>query len=127
MQSSVELMETFWKEVWQTPDNVDVIDKFVEEDFALTTDGRDIVGRDAFKRWVRELQAKISELTFDIVHTFQSADGKLVSARFRITGLNNGLMGFPADQRPIEFTGNAIWHVGPQGRFVRNWRRALGL
>ena len=79
------------------------------------------MGRAAFKRWIREFQAQISELKFDIVHTFQSADGTLVSARFKITGLNNGLLGFPADQRPIEFTGNAIWHVGPQGRFVRNW------
>ncbi|MFM0337016.1 ester cyclase [Paraburkholderia fungorum] len=121
MQNSVELMETFWKEVWQTPNNVDAVDKFVAEEFVLTTGGREIVGREAFKHWVRELQAQIGELKFDIVHTFQSADGKCVSARFRISGLNNGMMGFPADQRPIEFTGNAIWHVGPQGRFVRNW------
>jgi hypothetical protein len=121
MRNSVDLMETFWKEVWQTPGNVDAVDKFVAEDFVVTTGGRDIVGREAFKRWIREFQAQIRDLKFDIVHTFQSADGKLVSARFRISGLNNGLMGFPADQRLIEFTGNAIWHVGPQGRFVRNW------
>jgi hypothetical protein len=120
-QNSVELMETFWKEVWQTPNNVDALDRFVAEDFVVTTGGRDIIGRAAFKRWIIEFQAQISELQFDIVHTFQSADGKLVSARFRIRGRNNGLMGFPADQRPIEFTGNAIWHVGPQGQFVRNW------
>jgi hypothetical protein len=120
-QDSVILMENFWKAVWQTPDNIDAVDDFVVEDFVLTTGGRDIVGRDNFKRWVRELMAPIAELTFEIVNTFQSADGKLVSARFRIRGLNNGLMGFPADQRPIEFTGNAIWHVGPEGRFVRNW------
>jgi hypothetical protein len=30
-------------------------------------------------------------------------------------------MGFPADQRRIEFTGNAIWHVDAEGRLVRNW------
>jgi hypothetical protein len=29
-------------------------------------------------------------------------------------------MGFPADRRPVEFTGNAIWHVS-EGRLVRNW------
>jgi hypothetical protein len=30
-------------------------------------------------------------------------------------------MGFPPDQRPTEFTGNAIWQVGPDGLLVRNW------
>jgi predicted ester cyclase len=103
------------------PDNVDAVDNFVAEDFVLTTGGRDIVGRDAFKQWIRYFSAQIADLKFEIVNTFQSADGRLVSARFRICGLNNGLMGFPADQRRIEFTGNAIWLVGAGGRLVRNW------
>jgi hypothetical protein len=30
-------------------------------------------------------------------------------------------MGFPADGRQTEFTGSAIWHVGPEGRLARNW------
>ncbi|HEX7913073.1 MAG TPA: ester cyclase [Paraburkholderia sp.] len=120
-QNSVDLVESFWKEVWQTPDNINAVDRFVTEDFVVTTGGRDIVGREAFKRWISEFRTQIDDLKFDIVHTFQSGDGKFVSARFRIRGLNNGLMGFPADRRPIEFTGNAIWHVGPQGRLVHNW------
>jgi len=120
-RDSVALVENFWKAVWQAPENVDAVDNFVAEDFVLTTGGRDIVGRDAFKQWICDFSAQIADLKFEIVNTFQSADGKLVSARFRIHGLNNGLMGFPADRRPIEFTGNAIWHVGPEGRLVRNW------
>jgi hypothetical protein len=120
-QDSVVLVENFWKAVWQTPDNIEAVDDFVEEDFVLTTGGRDIIGREAFKQWIRDFTALIANLTFEIVNTFQSADGKLVSARFCIRGLNNGLMGFPADWRPIEFTGNAIWHVNSEGRFVRNW------
>ena len=120
-QDSVRLVENFWKEVWQTPDNVDAVDNFVAHDFVLTTGGRDIVGRDAFKQWIRDFSAQIAHLEFEIVNTFQSADGRLVSARFCIRGLNNGLMGFPADQRRIEFTGNAIWHVDAEGRLVRNW------
>jgi hypothetical protein len=120
-QNSVALVERFWKEVWQTPDNVDAVDNFVVEDIVVTTGGREIVGREAFKQWIRDLAAPIAELKFEIVNTFQSADGSLVSARFRIHGLNNGLMGFPADRRPVEFTGNAIWQVNSQGRLVRNW------
>ncbi|BCF92246.1 MULTISPECIES: ester cyclase [Paraburkholderia] len=119
-QESVALVEGFWKEVWQTPDNVEAVDSFVAEDFVVTTGGRDIVGRDAFKQWIRDFSAQIADLKFEIVNTFQSADGTLVSARFRIRGWNNGLMGFPADRRPVEFTGNAIWHVS-EGRLVRNW------
>lgn len=120
-QESVDLVERFWKEVWQTPNNIDAANKFIAEDFVLTTGGGVITGRESFKQWLRDFQAQISGLQFEIVNTFQSADGKLVSARFRIRGLNNGLMGFPADQRPIDFTGNAIWHVGRDGLFVRNW------
>src|SRR5580698_1063235 len=95
-QDSVKLVENFWKAVWQAPDNVDAVDNYVAHDFVLTTGGRDIVGRDAFKQWIREFSAQIADLKFEIVNTFQSTDGGLVSARFRICGLNNGLMGFSA-------------------------------
>jgi hypothetical protein len=48
-QNSVDLVESFWKEVWQTPDNINAVDRLVTDDFVVTTGGRDIVGREAFK------------------------------------------------------------------------------
>lgn len=118
---SIDLVNGFWREVWQTQNNVDAADKFISENVIVITGGGEISGRESFKAWLREFQSQISELKFEIVNTFQSADGTQVSARFRIRGLNNGLLGFPADQRPIEFTGNAIWHIGLDGLMDRNW------
>jgi hypothetical protein len=34
--------------------------------------------------------------------------------------VNNGVMGTPADQRPISFTGKAIWAVRSDGKLLRN-------
>jgi hypothetical protein len=38
-RDSVAIVENFWREVWQQPQNPDAIDKFVHEDFILTSGG----------------------------------------------------------------------------------------
>ncbi len=52
-QDSVTIVETFWQEVWHQPQNPDAIDRLVHDDFIITSGGRDIVGREPFKAWVR--------------------------------------------------------------------------
>ena len=51
MQSSrsVEIVEAFWEEVWNSADPA-AVDRFVTEDFVITNAGHDIVGREAFKQ-----------------------------------------------------------------------------
>jgi hypothetical protein len=53
-QDSVAIVENFWREVWKQPQNPDAIDRLVHEDFVITSGGRDIVGREAFKAWVKD-------------------------------------------------------------------------
>src|SRR5688572_7064646 len=90
-RSSVTIVETFWREVWQGL-NPEAVDMLVHEKFVITSGGNDIVGRDQFKAWVRDFQSKVADFQFHIVETFQNHDGSRVASRWRVTGRNNGLM-----------------------------------
>ena len=52
---------------------------------------------------------------------FQNEDGNQVASRWRIAGKNNGILGTPADQQPIFFTGIAVWAVREDGKLCHNW------
>jgi hypothetical protein len=119
--SSVAIVENFWREVWHQPQNPDAIDRLVVDDFVITSGGRDIVGRAAFKAWVKEFQAKVHGFHFHVVETFQNCDGSRVASRWRVTGRNNGLMGTQPNGAPFEMTGTAVWDVGPDGLLRHNW------
>jgi hypothetical protein len=118
---SVAIVENFWREVWQQPQNPDAIDRQVHEDFVITSGGRDIVGREPFKAWVKDFLAKVHDFQFHIVETFQNHDGSRVASRWRVTGRNNGLMGTEPNGVPFEMTGTAVWEVGPDGLLRHNW------
>ena len=81
---AVAIVEAFWAEVWQSPQNPDAVDDFVTEDFIITSGGVDIVSRAAFKAWVIGFQQTINGLEFDLIESFQNADGSRVASRFRI-------------------------------------------
>ena len=119
--NAVEIVEAFWAAVWQPPQNPEAIDDFVVADFIITSGGVDIAGRAAFKAWVIGFQQKISGLEFDIIESFQNADGSRVASRFCIHGRNNGFLGTVPDQRPIAFTGNSIWAVRADGKLLHHW------
>jgi hypothetical protein len=42
------------------------------------------------------------------------------SLLWHVTGKNNGILGTSPDQKPIVFTGMAIWDVRSDGKLVRN-------
>ena len=119
--NAVEIVEAFWAEVWQSPQNPDAVDDFVADDFIITSGGVDIVSRPAFKAWIVAFQHTINELQFDIIESFQNADGSRVASRFRMHGRNNGFLGTTPDQRPLAFTGTAVWAVRADGKLLRNW------
>jgi hypothetical protein len=119
--SSVEIVEAFWRDVWQSPQDPEVVDRYVTEDFVITSGGRDIESRQGFKRWVKEFLSKITDLEFDIIESFQNEDGSRVASRWRVRGRNNGILGTAPDQRSIEFTGIAVWAVRPDGKLQHNW------
>jgi hypothetical protein len=70
---------------------------------------------------VTQFLERVTDLKFEVVETFQNEDGSRVASRWRVTGKNNGVLGMPADQRPIDFTGTAIWAVREDGKLLRNW------
>lgn len=118
--NSVKIVNDFWAAVWQAR-NPDAIDRFVVDDFVVTTGGVDVVTKDRFKEWVRQFLEKIADFEFEIVETFQNEEGSRVASRWRVTGKNNGILGMPADQRPIDFTSTAVWAVREDGKLLHNW------
>jgi len=119
-EESVDLVESFWEEVWAAR-NPDAIHRFVTEDFIITTAGSDVTGPEDFTAWVAGFQATIADLKWETIETFSNVDGSRVASRFRVTGRNNGMFGLPADGKPVGFTGNAILAVTPDGKLARNW------
>ena len=118
--NAVQIVEDFFHEVWQQQ-NIDEIDRYVAEDFVITSDGVDIVSRPQFKAWVAGFLQRINDFNFEVIESFQNAEGTRVASRWRVTGKNNGILGSIADQQPISFTGTAIWAVSPEGKLLHNW------
>jgi ketosteroid isomerase-like protein len=118
--NSVKIVEESWAAVWKARDP-EAIDRFVVDDFVLTTGGVDVVFRAGFKKWAAQFMGKIIDLEFEAVETFQNEDGSRVVSRWRITGKNNGMRGTSADQRPITFAGTAVWAVREDGKLLHNW------
>jgi predicted ester cyclase len=118
--NAVQIVENFFHEVWKMQD-IEAIDRYVAEDFVITSDGVDIVSREQFKAWVAGFLQRITDFDFEIIESFQNAEGTRVASRWRVSGKNNGVLGSVADQQPIRFTGTAIWEVSPEGRLLHNW------
>ncbi|OUL77803.1 ester cyclase [Paraburkholderia hospita] len=119
-QKSVQIAETFWREVWQLR-NPDAADHLVSEDFTVTSGGADIRSREAFKKWVAAFLSSIDDFEFNVIETFQNDTGDRVVSRWRVTGRNNGFMGSDPCGSPIDMTGTAVLHVGEDGLLRHNW------
>ncbi|MDF2693190.1 MAG: snoaL-like polyketide cyclase family protein, partial [Labilithrix sp.] len=104
-----QLLTEFWAKVYNPPYDLDTIDRLCTEDFILSNPGGDVVGRAAFKEWVRAFSSKIRDLRLTSLDMFRSEDGTRVVSRWIVNGFNNGVLGSPADDRPIELSGIAVW------------------
>jgi hypothetical protein len=117
---SVGIVERFWAAVWKARDP-EAIDRFVVDDFVLTTGGVDVVSRAAFKEWAERFMETITDLEFGVVETFHNEDGSRVASRRRIRGKNNGVLGTAADERPLTLTGTTVWAVRGDEKLLHNW------
>ncbi|HEX6750302.1 MAG TPA: ester cyclase [Longimicrobium sp.] len=115
-----QLALEFLGRVWGPAHELDAIDELMTEDYAITTGGRVIRGREAFKAWVRDFQAVLGDARTDSVEAFANAAGDRIVSRWVCTGTNRGILGLPADGRRISFTGIAIWRVR-DGRLAECW------
>jgi len=119
-QNSIEVVENFWQQVWQSR-NPDAVDELVAEDFGITSGGVLISSRAEFKKWVAAFLASIEDFRFEVIETFQNEAGDRVVSRWRVTGKNNGFMGSEPCRSPIDMTGTAVLHVRDDGLLQHNW------
>lgn len=84
-RTAVKIVESFWREVWQAKDP-QAAARFVAEDFVITSGGVDIVGRDAFIRWIGAFLSTIEDFEFGAIETFQNAQGTRVASRWKLAG-----------------------------------------
>jgi steroid delta-isomerase-like uncharacterized protein len=128
MKAVEDLAYEFFRRVWAPPHDLDAIDELMTDDYRITTAGKVIEGRAAFKAWVAQMQTTITGATNEHLEVFTNAAGDRVVSRWITRGANNGIFGLPADGRPIAFTGIAIWRVR-DGRLAECWveRAALEL
>jgi predicted ester cyclase len=116
----VDLPVEFFRRVWTPPHDLDAIDEMMTEDYVITSGGTTIRGRAAFKAWVRRFQELLLDAENETLEAFASAAGDRVVSRWICRGRNNGIFGLPADGRPVEFSGIAIWRV-EGGRLAECW------
>ncbi len=69
---------------------------------------------------MKGFQGKVGDLRVRNEDIFTSVDGHRVTSRWVASGRNKGMFGTPADGRPVEFTGIAIWEVR-DGKLAHNW------
>lgn len=117
---AVEIVEGFWREVWQARDP-QAAARFVAEDFVITSGGVDIKGRDAFIQWIGAFLAKIEDFQFSAIETFQNAEGTRVASRWKLSGKNKGFVGGRSCGTPFEMLGTAVWEVRADGLLQHNW------
>lgn len=118
--NAVQIVEDFFHDVWQQQD-IEAADRYVVEDFIITSDSTDIVSRQEFKRWIAGFLQRIDDFNFEVIESFQNEQGTRVASRWRVTGKNNGILGSVPDRQPISFTGTAIWELNAEGKLLHNW------
>ncbi len=115
-----KLVLEFFDRVWHSPHDLDAIDELMTEDYVITTAGKEVKGRAAFKKWVGQFQEQLLDAKTESVDLFfDEKKGKVVS-RWVCSGRNNGLFGLEADQRFVSFTGIAIWTIKDR-RLAKCW------
>jgi predicted ester cyclase len=127
-RDGISLAREFFQRVWAPPHELDAIDELMTEDYKITTAGKEIRGRAAFKAWVADMQKTVGGATNEHLEVFTNASGDRVVSRWTTSGTNNGMFGLPKDGAPVKFTGIAIWKV-EGGRLAECWveRSALEL
>jgi hypothetical protein len=74
---SVEIIENFWAQVWQSR-NSHAVDKLIVEDFTITSGGVDIHSHAEFKKWISAFLSSINDFRFEVIETFQNEDGSRI-------------------------------------------------
>ncbi|WP_157809620.1 ester cyclase [Ulvibacter sp. MAR_2010_11] len=106
-----ELVLEFFDRVWHAPHELDAIDQLMTENYVITTAGKVITGRAAFKNWVAEFHRLLLDAKTESLDIFYNEDHDKVVSRWICSGRNNGLFALEADGRFVSFSGIAIWSI----------------
>lgn len=117
--NAVEVVESFWRDVWNAR-NPAAVDDYVVEDFVLTNAGQRIEGRENFKSWIAAFLMQVHDFELEVLETLQNHDGSRVASRWRVHGRNNGVLETEPDGRPISFTGTAVLELREDGKLLHN-------
>jgi predicted ester cyclase len=120
------LAREFLGRVWAPPHDLEAIDELMTEDYVLTSGGKVIRGRSAFKAWVADFHRILPGATNRILDVFADPAGDRMVSRWVCTGRNKGLFGLPPDGRTVSFSGVAVWTVR-DGRLAECWVERSGL
>jgi hypothetical protein len=125
-EAAVALVHEFFARVWGPDHDLAAIDVLMTSDYRITSGGKLIAGREAFKGWVRGFQQVLLEARTLPLESFANAAGDRVVSRWICSGRNNGIFNLPPDGRAVEFTGIAIWQVATQ-RLAECWAERAAL
>ncbi|TVZ57653.1 SnoaL-like polyketide cyclase [Flavobacteriaceae bacterium MAR_2010_105] len=106
-----KLVLEFFDRVWHAPHELDAIDELMTEDYRITTAGKVIIGRTAFKNWVTDFHRLLLDAKTESIDVFYNEQQDKVVSRWVCSGRNNGLFGLEADGRFVSFSGIAIWSI----------------
>lgn len=117
---SEQLVLEFLGRAWGLPHDLSVIDQLMTEDYTITSGGKMIKGRNAFKQWVKDFQSLLTDAVTINQQIFSNSTGELVVSRWACSGKNNGIFGLPPDGQDVSFTGIAIWKIR-NGKLAECW------
>ena len=123
VRTAEALAREFFGRVWAPPHDLDATDELMTEDDRITTAGQVVEGRAAFKAGGASMQELVRGATNEHREIITDAAGDRVVSRWVARGANDGMFGLPADGRPVEFSGIAIWRV-EGGRLAECWGNA---
>lgn len=115
-----KLARDFLTRVWGPGHDLDAVDDLMTEDYVITSAGKRIRGRKAFKDWIAEFHRLVPGAVDEILDVFANPAGDRVVARWICRGRSGGAFGLPADGQWIEFHGISVWKV-KEGRLAECW------
>ena len=118
--NAVQIVESFWADVWVAR-NPEVVDRHVVDDLVITSAGKRFGQGMPSGNGYASFRREFAGLEFEVIESFQNAEGNRVASRWRVRGHDNGFLGLPSDQRPLEMTGTAVWAVSADGKLLHNW------